>query len=137
MHIGYVCSQETENPTDISRDEGEEAVRIPCELVFSSIQNRMIFWRINGIDYTINNLPSIYTQTLSGLRIERVTLAMNGTSFQCLLPTDNDLAVQASSIGVLTVIPQTGNGILIYIIIASCINYYASFFNINCHYEER
>ena len=94
-----------EEPSDIERREGERSVRFSCEIyVFAE---RVPFWRINGVDYISCNLPPPYMQTPSGLEIQTVTRDMDGTTFQCLLPSQNDLSVQASRIGVLTV---TGNG---------------------------
>ena len=92
-------------PSDIERREGEKGVRISCEIF--TFEERIPFWRINGIDYTSCNLPPPYMQTSSGLEIGIVTRDMDGTTFQCLLPSQNDLSVQVTSTGRFTVI---GNG---------------------------
>ena len=103
MYIG-VFGQLNE-PNDIERRAGEKDVHISCEIFI--FEERVPFWRINGIDYVKCNLPQPYVQTPSGLEIKTVTRDMDGTSFQCLLPSQNDLSIKATRIGVLTV---TGNG---------------------------
>ena len=61
----------------------EESVLIPCILQQTSLQPN---WIINGMQYTINNLPSGLTALSSGLLIDgSVSLMYNQSSFQCYI----------------------------------------------------
>ena len=79
---------------------------IPCENF--ALRGRTPFWRINGVDYIVSNLPPAYTHSLFGLRINVITRDLDGTSFQCLLPSENSFSVQLSTIGILTVTEING-----------------------------
>ena len=74
---------------------------IPCRTCQN--ENRTLLWRINGVDYTESDLPVFYIPSPSGLLIGPVDVSMNGTTFQCILPTENASPMQTSCLGVLTV----------------------------------
>ena len=88
------------------RGEGEKGIHVSCEIY--AFNEQVPFWRINDVDYISCNLPPPYTQTPSGLEIDIATRDMDGTTFQCLLLSQDDLSVQKSHIGVLTVTRGSG-----------------------------
>lgn len=104
-----------EDPEDQLVTEGDTNIRIPCESFAQRTDNpRVTIWRVNGIDYTISDLPPQYTQTFSSLRIDRIARDLDGTSFQCLLPSDDDLSVEESPIGIITVRLTNGMTLILY-----------------------
>ena len=92
-------------PSDITRMEGERNEFIPCP--FDGINTP--FWRINDTFYHFSILPCPFIASISpvGLVISVVDRTISGTSFQCFAAgTGQDPSVQASTIGVLTVLPD-------------------------------
>ena len=81
--------------------EGARYFFIACKTCEN--ESRSLIWQINGTNYTELDLPVFYIPSPSGLFIDHVDLSMNGTTFQCILPTENDSIMQISSLGVLTV----------------------------------
>ena len=100
--------QGLQQPRNITRTEGETSVIISCEIF--AFQDRVVIWRINGVDHTRITFPSQYTQTASGLTINQITRELDGTSYQCLLPLNNDLSVEESNVGFLKVTLSNMNG---------------------------
>ena len=92
-------------PSDITRVEGERNEFIPCP--FDGINTP--FWRINDTFYHFSILPCPFIASISpvGLVITVVDRTISGTSFQCFAAgTGLDTSVMASTVGVLTVIPD-------------------------------
>ena len=90
---------------NITRTAGETFVFIPCPYETSSTRS---IWRINGTDYTVSTLPSIYSLTPGGLFIISVHICLNQVPFQCIDISRNSLQEEVSQVGVLTVISPTG-----------------------------
>ena len=90
-------------PRNITRTEGESDVFIPCSF---ERQSTAPVWRINGTDYTIATLPSIYSLSPDGLFINSVDKCLDQTTFQCIYTSNSGLEGQKSSIGTLTVTSQ-------------------------------
>lgn len=94
-------------PRNITRGEGTGDVTIPCQL---HALDATPFWKINSTIYYYSDMPPPFEVSTSGreVGITAVDLSLNGTSFQCFIPSVNGLIT--SSIGILTVID---NGIII------------------------
>ena len=69
------------------------------------------FWKINGTTYYYSGVPPPLVVSKSGreIYIPLVLLSLNGTSFQCFIPSSSEAGLFSSSIGVLTVIPNGTN----------------------------
>ena len=93
-------AQDSQEPKNITRTEEETDVFIPCPFEHRSTAP---IWRINGTDYTIATLPSIYSLSSSGLFINRVDKCLDQTTFQCIDTSDSRLEGQESSVGTLQV----------------------------------
>ena len=89
-------------PRNITRDEGQTSFTIPCGLGTGPATP---FWKINGFLYYPSDVPLPFIASLGGrfISIPVVYLSMNGTSFQCFIPTYSGHGLMSSSTGTLTV----------------------------------
>ena len=73
------------------------------------------FWKIDETVYYFSDLPPLFRASHSGreIIIPVVDISMNGTSFQCFIPTSSGNGLVSSSTGALTVM-GTMNGKYIY-----------------------
>ena len=95
-------------PRNITRSEGAEEELILCQ---SYPVQTTPFWKINGTVYYYSDIPPLFVASRSGreIIILMVGLTLNGTSFQCFIPSlSGGGYLISSSTGVLTVI---ANGI--------------------------
>ena len=94
-------------PENITRVEGSNRIIIRCQ---SYPVQTTPFWKVNGTIYYYSDVPPPFEVSKSGreLKIPLVVLSLNGTSFQCFIPSSSGDGLFSSSIGVLTV---TDNGI--------------------------
>lgn len=89
-------------PMNITRRENETDVFIPCP--FSGPHTPV--WKINNIYYQISELPTHSVEVVPfafGLLIPIVKSKMNGTTFQCFVPSGHPYTLHPSSIGRLLV----------------------------------
>ena len=86
-------------PMDITRKSGEEYIYIPCPYW----GEHSTIWEINGVIYGENNLPEGFTPYASGLLINRIEDALDGTRLRCLYPSESGTHTQSSSYGTLRV----------------------------------
>ena len=91
---------QAQGPRNITRGEGELSVFFPCPF---ELQPTPPIWRINGTDYTVATLPSIYSLSPSGLFVNRVDKCLDQTTFQCIDTSDSRLEGRESSVGTLRV----------------------------------
>ena len=89
-------------PQNITRDEGNRNIFIPCPFGGPAA----VSWKIGDRFYTQTTLPQPYIPVTSGLIIRFVYRNMSGLSFQCFTPTGEGLTVDESSSGILTVKPS-------------------------------
>ena len=87
---------DTAGPSDISREEGETNVYIPCPF-YGTPYNPI--WKINDSFYEASSLPDGFVAAASGLEIIEVTASINLTTFQCF----NSTTLECSNEGLLTV----------------------------------
>ena len=99
MHFTDTCVQHM-GPTNITRSEGERNVFIPCPLSGLVLP----IWKINGYFYELYQLPEQYTPAYGGVYIQIISRQLNGTTFQCFTQNGNAYILEASSIGILTVV---------------------------------
>lgn len=94
-------------PRNITRGEGTEDELILCH---SFPVQATSFWKISGIVYYYSDLPPPFVVSKSGrdIAIPVVDSTLNGTSFQCFVPSSSGVELISSTVGVLTV---TENGI--------------------------
>ena len=86
--------------------EGANHVPILCQ---SFPAQATPFWKVNGTTYYFSDVPPPFEVSNSGreIYIPLVTLSLNGTSFQCFIPSSSEAGgLFNSSIGVLTVTPS-------------------------------
>lgn len=88
---------------NISRNGGETDVHIPCLL--NPQQEAISFWKINDTIYYHMDVPSPFMVVQNGriIEISLVDSFLNGTSFQCFIPSSSGDSLIGSTIGVLTV----------------------------------
>ena len=60
-------------------------------------------WVINGTHYEAFNLPENMFPVSFGLLLSYVESNLNGTTFQCIVPSDSGMVYSKSTIGTLTV----------------------------------
>ena len=97
FYVGQVQSSFTSQPQDVSVIEGSEA-RFGCTFDGSPV---IPTWKINGEIYLWSSLPAKHTYDGRQLTIQDVDNALNGSTYQCLIP-----GVALSSEGLLIVIMQ-------------------------------
>ena len=90
------CQAVPQGPVNFTRDEGSTNDLINCP--FSAPM-----WRINLTLQEPLSLRPPLTSVMSSINIDLVTMSLNDTTFQCFIPSGNDLDVYESSIGTLTV----------------------------------
>ena len=97
-----VCSGQYVGPRNITRDEGQTSLTIPCGLGTGPATP---FWKINGFLYYPLDVPPPFIASLGGriISIPVIDLSMNGTSFQCFSPASSGRGLISSSTGTLTV----------------------------------
>ena len=108
-------------PRNITRTEGSERELILCQ---SYPIQATPFWKINGTIYYYSDVPPPLVASRSGreIIIPVVELTLNGTSFQCFIPSSSGDEL-SSSTGVLTVIAN-GKLLTITINLLFCNNNY-------------
>ena len=97
-----VYSGQCVGPRNITRDEGQTDITIPCGL---NTGQATPFWKISGFLYYPSDVPLPFIASQNGrfISIPVVSLSMNGTSFQCFIPTSFGHGLISSSTGTLTV----------------------------------
>ena len=93
-------NREMIGPSNISREEGERNVYIPCPF-YHDYHNPI--WKINGFYYEASSLPEDFVPATSGLEIIRVHVGLNLTTFQCYTTIDTGFELQSSTEGLLIV----------------------------------
>lgn len=90
-------------PRDITRTEGDNQVVIPCQ---SHRVQATPFWKINDTIYYYSDVPPPFIASRNGrdIIIPVVGSTLNGTSFQCFVPSSSGYGLISSSTGLLTVI---------------------------------
>ena len=106
-----VYSGQCVGPSNITRNEGQTDIAIPCGL---NTGQATPFWKINSSFYYPSDVPPPFIASLGGriISIPVIYLCMNGTSFQCFVPTSSGRGLISSSTGTLTV-RETGKIITI------------------------
>ena len=91
-----------------TRSEGGNEVTIPC--LATHEPQATPFWKINDTIYYYSDVPWPLISSPDGttITIPVVDLFMNGTSFQCFIPTSSGDGLISSSVGTLTV-TENGN----------------------------
>ena len=95
-------------PENIETVEGANHIPILCQ----SFPAATPFWKINDTTYYFSDVPPPFEVSNNGreIYIPLVTLPLNGTSFQCFVPSSSEAgSLFSSSIGVLTVTPSGKN----------------------------
>ena len=104
------CSEQNQILTvnNTTRSEGGNEVTIPC--LASHEPQATPFWKINDTIYYYSDVPWPLISSPDGttITIPVVDLSMNGTSFQCFIPTSSGDGLISSSVGILTV-TENGN----------------------------
>ena len=97
-----VYSGQCVGPGNITRDEGQTDITIPCGL---NTGQATPFWKISGFLYYPSDVPLPFIASQNGrvISIPVIYLSMNGTSFQCFSPTYSGRGLMSSSSGTLTV----------------------------------
>ena len=107
--IPIVTEAQVDQPSNITRTEGQTSVIIPCPPSFVA-GNVIPFWKINETFYHHSRLPCPFIASASGaLIITVVDSTLNGTSFQCFAPPgirDVPVIARRSDVGLLTVTPD-------------------------------
>ena len=95
-------------PENIMTVEGANHIPILCQ---SFPVQATPFWKINSTIYYYSDVPPPFVVSNSGreIYIPLVVLSLNGTSFQCFIPSSSEAGLFSSSIGVLTVTPNGTN----------------------------
>lgn len=90
-------------PGNITAVEGANHIPILCQLFRAQATP---FWKINGNTYYYSDVPQPFVVSKSGreVYIPLAVLSLNGTSFQCFIPSSSGSGLFSSSIGILTVI---------------------------------
>ena len=98
----FFSAGESFGPRNLKTFEGSNEVTIPCATY--SVQATP-FWKINDIIYYFSDIPHPFTTSQSGrtITIPVVDLSMNGTSFQCFIPTSSGHGLISGSVTTLTV----------------------------------
>ena len=86
-------------PENKTRPEGTVSVLFECP--FSA--NKAPIWKINDSLYDPYSLPPPLQPTVDGIKVSRVELGENQTTFQCFAPIGNELQMDASDVATLTV----------------------------------
>lgn len=98
IRIGFAAAvQFTAEPHDVTVHEGE-TVKFCC--MYNS--GEFSSWYINGTLHHRARLTGHYEYNFDWLIVRNVTLSLNNTSFQCVLPSSG----LQSAIGVLYVVPS-------------------------------
>ena len=102
----YIEYGQTSGPRNISQTEGATDVLIPCHFHPAYATP---FWKINDKVYYFSDVPPPFIASSSGrdISIPLVDSSLNGTSFQCFVPSSSGNDLMGSSVGILTV---TENG---------------------------
>ena len=102
----YVEYGQTFGPRNITRTEGAADVVIACQFHPAYATP---FWEINDKVYYFSDVPPPLMTSSNGrdIFIPIVDTSLNGTSFQCFVPSSSGNDLIGSSVGVLTVI-ETG-----------------------------
>ena len=89
-------------PRNITRAEGTEDIDIPCQ---SYLSQATPFWKINSTIYYYSDVPPPFKASNSGRQILIPVLdsILNGTSFQCFIPSSTRDELIGSTVGVITV----------------------------------
>ena len=89
-------------PRNVTRAEGTENIHIPCQ---SYPPQATPFWKINGTIYYYSDVPPPFVVSKSGreITIPVVDSTLNGTSFQCFIPSSTGDELIVSTVGVITV----------------------------------
>ena len=95
-------------PKNITRTSGTNNELMRCQ---TYPVDATPFWKINGIIYYYSDVPPPFVSSKSGRDIEIpiVDLSLNGSSFQCFIPSSSGSDLISSSIGVLTVLDNGRN----------------------------
>ena len=96
------CAGRNFGPRNITRSEGTNDVTVSCQ---SYPLQATPFWKINNTTYYFSDVPLPFVASQSGrsINIPTIDLSLNGTFFQCFIPSSSGNDLISSSIGVLLI----------------------------------